>query len=274
MSTSRTLTSWLAFLFLAYRASVLGLPWLADHFGLATEVAWGQWKYFPGCPYKALDGAFAWFPLWVVLGLCLIAPWGRWVLGWVREGEPVPLDDAVSRRLNAAGRWGWAGIVVGNLFRVVPRAWGDFMTLDPSTEPWEKAGGIPEGDALSPVLLGMLLAALLGPEVRAWASAGFAAGIDAVFSPGGNEAVPPYTLRLARFYEEKGRWEEAEAEYARVLSHHPEQVEAWRERLELAFRRGVAAKPGAVEIAGAARRALRTEADREVIRACAAAWGL
>ncbi len=268
MSTSRTVTSWLAFLFLAYRASVLGLPWLADDLGLATEVAWGPWKYFPGCPYEALDAAFRWLPLWGLIAGGLMVPWGRWVLGWVREGEPVPIDDEVSRRWNAAGRWGLAGVVVGNLFRVVPRAWVDFLTLDPSTEHGSGAGAIPEGHPVAPVLLGMLLAALIGPEVRAWACAGFQGFIDGVFLPGGREAVPPYTVRLARFYGEKQRWAEAEAEYARVLSFHPERLEAWRERLEVALRRGAEAAPSAGEIAAAARRALRGEAEREVIRAC------
>ncbi len=103
------------------------------------------------------------------------------------------------------------------------------------------------------------------PEVFRYATFCFTGFIDAVFFPGRREAKPPYTLKLARFYREQQRLSEAEAEYARVLSFHPEQLEAWQERLDLAFLRKEAADPAPRDVLAEAIHALPQPRDKEVI---------
>jgi len=83
--------------------------------------------------------------------------------------------------------------------------------------------------------------------------------------PGGREKIPPYTLKLARFYREDQRLAEAEAEYARMLSFYPEQLEAWQERLDLAFRRKAEADPPPQEVLAGAINALPQPGDKEAI---------
>ena len=111
-------------------------------------------------------------------------------------------------------------------------------------------------------------AVLIGPEVSQLFSLGPSAFIDAVFFPGGREARPPYTLKLARFYVQKNRWDDAEEEYARMLSFYPRALEAWEERLALAFRRGGEADPEPRKILASAIKALQRPEDREAIHKC------
>ena len=107
---------------------------------------------------------------------------------------------------------------------------------------------------------------LIAPEIAIVASSGFTRFIDAVFFPGGREAKPPYTLKLARCYVDKQRWEEAEAEYARMLSFYPDQPEAWQERLTLAFRRRDTSAGSTPEmVLAGALKALKTPTDREAV---------
>ena len=112
----------------------------------------------------------------------------------------------------------------------------------------------------------ILAAMLAAPELSILASSGFTRFIDAVFFPGAREAKPPYTLKLARFYVEKQRGEEAEAEYVRMLSFYPDQPEAWQERLTLAFRRRDTPAGSTPEMVLAeALKALKTPTDREAV---------
>ena len=114
--------------------------------------------------------------------------------------------------------------------------------------------------------MALFLAFLIAPEISILSSSSFTRFIDAVFFPGAREAKPPYTLKLARFYVEKHRWEEAETEYARMLSFYPDQPEAWQERLTLAFRRRDTPAGSTPEMVLAeALKALKTPTDREAV---------
>ena len=64
---------------------------------------------------------------------------------------------------------------------------------------------------------------------------------------------------------EQQRLAEAEVEYARMLSFYPEQLEAWQERLDLAFRRKAEADPPPQEVLAGAIHALPQPGDKELI---------
>ena len=113
--------------------------------------------------------------------------------------------------------------------------------------------------------MALFMAFLIAPEVSILSSSGFTSFIDAVFFPGGREAKPPFTLKLARFYAENQRFDEAEAEYIRMLSFYPDQPEAWEERLALAFQRPAPADPGPAKVLAAAFKALSKPADRDAL---------
>lgn len=58
---------------------------------------------------------------------------------------------------------------------------------------------------------------------------------------------------------------EAEAEYARMLSFYPDQPEAWQERLALAFQRPAPADPEPSEMLAKGPKALTKPTDREAL---------
>lgn len=198
-----------------------------------------------------------WSPLWGLLALALIAPWVReWLFkkGWLI----VPLGEEHALRINVIGRWVLTFLMLNAFFGILDYPLIEFLTFHPAV----LAGLAMFFGILVMVLLVVFLPV---PEVTMLASSGFTGFIDAVFFPGGRESKPPYTLKLARFYVEKQRFDEAEAEYARMLSFYPDQVEAWQERLALAFRRTDEADPAPEEILAAAIKALRKAEDREVV---------
>ncbi|MES2706021.1 MAG: tetratricopeptide repeat protein [Verrucomicrobiota bacterium] len=108
-------------------------------------------------------------------------------------------------------------------------------------------------------------AVLIVPEVTTIASAGFTSFIDSLFFPGSREKKPPYTLKLARFYVQKQRWDDAEAEYARMLSFYPDQLEAWKESLHVAFAQGENADPAPDAILSKGLKKLKTPAEKEAL---------
>lgn len=125
---------------------------------------------------------------------------------------------------------------------------------------------------------GVLSVVLIAPEISQLASSGLTGFIDAVFFPNDRDRVPPYTLKLARFYVQQKRWTDADAEFERVLSHHPQRLEAWVERLEAACLRSStpASTPSAATadpdstpeaILASALKNLPSAADRDTIHA-------
>jgi hypothetical protein len=171
-----------------------------------------------------------------ILALAIVVPWLRsWSVRFPCLKLGMWISESVAENLNMAGRWTLAVLCASLVLQG-----GFFMAL--------------------------FLAFLIAPEISILSSYGFTRFIDAVFFPGGREAKPPYTLKLARFYVEKHRWEEAETEYARVLSFHPEQVEAWQERLTLAFRRRDTSAGSTPErVLAEALKVLKAPTDREAV---------
>lgn len=108
-------------------------------------------------------------------------------------------------------------------------------------------------------------AVLIVPEATALITAGFTGFIDSLFFPGSREKKPPYTLKLARFYVQKQRWEDAEAEYARMRSFYPDRLEAWQESLRTAFALGDDADPPPEKILSKGLRKLKAPAEKEAL---------
>jgi hypothetical protein len=264
MTIYKTVVSWLAFLFLAYRGVLLTLAWGLDKWGMRSLPQTDYILWLLGLGGVKMSDVLVWSPLWALVALAVIFPWIAPVLwrtcGWDRgrySDNPVPVF------LNVIGRWGFSILVAGCLLDLFPRGIEGFCRFNPYAAE-ERFGGYFTG-IFAASMLGVFSAMLIAPEITYLASSGFTGFIDAVFFPGGREKLPPYTLKLARFYVEKERWAEAEAEYARMLSFHPKQVEAWQERLALAFERTDEADPAPEEILAASLKALRKEEDREAV---------
>lgn len=182
--------------------------------------------------------------VWLVitaLGVTLMmAPWIR--KGWLifGLGWPSHWHEEFAERLNTIGRWTVAG---GFVFTILIH-------------------GSKAQILLVPALM------ILSPEFGKLFISGFTGFIDAVFFPGGRESKPPYTLKLARFYVEKERWEEAEAEYERMLSFYPQELEAWEERLRLAFARKDQEGPEPSTVLGKALKAMPQSGRQAAMQAC------
>lgn len=168
----------------------------------------------------------------------MMSPWIRKALIFCRclsrEG---PFTEHTAAVLNTFGRWSFAACLVFQM-------------------------GARVGETL---FLAIFAAMLLVPEATSLLSSGFTGFIDALFFPGSREKKPPYTLKLARFYVQKQRWDEAEAEYARMLSFYPDQLEAWQESLRTAFAQGENADPTPDEILAKGLKKLRSAQDKEAL---------
>lgn len=175
----------------------------------------------------------------------------------------MPLDDPLSSWLNIAGRWICGVIYLDHLFYWLPFHPSEFMRQLRPDAFYDSAAYF--AGIIRPFVLGTATALLIAPELTQLASAGFTGFIDAVLFPGGREAKPPYTLKLARSYVEKQRWDEAEVEYARMLFFYPDQPEAWQERLALAFQHPGPAEPAPAKVLAASFKALSKPEDREAV---------
>ncbi len=261
MTTYKTVVSWLAFLFLAYRGSLLTLAWLLDRWGIKPipEFEIRRWQMGPEA--VTINDVLLWSPLWALMALLIIAPWIAPIL-WRACGRNTETmrNSREPEFYNLFGRWASAVFIAGSL---VGLELAEFCTFNPYAA-GERHGGY-FTNIFVVTLLCILSAMLIAPEIATLASSGFTGFIDAVFFPGGREKLPPYTLKLARFYVEKQRWDDAEAEYARMLSFYPDQPEAWQERLALAFRRAAPADPAPAEVLAAAFKALSKLTDREML---------
>lgn len=245
----RPVVSWCTILILLHRSAVLGWPWALDRLQVPPPKSWGPWQYNSTLNFPRIHDAMAWSPAWALVALCLIAPALAFLHRLIFRSRPAPGDLAPAQssllvspqenpwpdRLNLAGRWGFAILFLAALVGVVPEGVAAFLMLDPEWPSW--GFWTPLSDLFMTFFFGILSAVLIAPEVSQLASSGFTGFIDAVFFPNDRDRIPPYTLKLARFYVQQNRWAEADAEFERVLSHHPQRLEAWVERLEAACRR-------------------------------------
>lgn len=224
------------------------ISWLA-YFGAVAYVGWRGWQFVRDyldrigrsksfTLHLKYDGETLWLIGLLIAVAVMMFPWIKRVMIFVRglKSEEA-LNDSAALVWNMSGRWLLA------ICLLLPMG-GNFGVS---------------------LLLAIGAMILVSPEFTAVFSSGFTTFIDAVFFPGGREKKPPYTLKLARFYVEKQRWEDAEIEYARMLSFYPDQPEAWQERLALAFRRPAPADPSPEEILAAGFKALRTVKEREAL---------
>lgn len=230
MTPFRIVVSWLAFSISCLAGLWIGWNLLSGLFTAAGGIIQGK-GFRLGLP----DNGW-WLVeslVLAVLALAVIAPWLIRLIPGTLEKPPINrwLTEGSADKLNIAGRWLQALAL---------------LLVD---------GLLPFGAILSAILI--------GPELVQWVAMGPMALIDAVFFPGGREARPPYSLKLARYYTVEKRWEEAEEEYARMLSFYPDRLEAWQERLELASRRGIAVKPDPEDVLASGLKSLDTAADRE-----------
>jgi hypothetical protein len=168
----------------------------------------------------------------------MMAPWIRKAWLFFGLGLPAHWYEELAEKLNTIGRWTVAGGFI-------------FLTLIHGT------------DALLLLVPALMI---LSPEFGKFFVSGFTGFIDADFFPGGREARPPYTLKLAQFYVEKERWAEAEAEYERMLSFYPQEVEAWQERMRVAFRQVDGVEAAQDVLSGALKKLKRPE-DQQAVHA-------
>ena len=253
MNPSLVFSSWMAFYFLVFRGVMLGISLLWDL--NIPRVVGGGWYQLSGSD-RRFD-AMVWSPLWGLLAIAIIAPWLR---EWLSKKGLlfVSIGEEHALRINVVGRWVLTLLILSAAFGILDNSLIEFLTFQPVL-----LAGLAR--FFSILVTGLLFVLLPVPEVTTFASAGFTGFIDAVFFPGGREKLPPYTLKLARFYVEKQRWDEAEAEYARMLSFYPDQPEAWQERLALASQRPAPAEPAPAEVLAAGFKALSKPADREAL---------
>ena len=243
MTTYRTVVSWLAFVLSAGIGISMGWDVVRSFLYGVRDGMQGRGFHMPsGFPMSDVLP----FMAMAVCALAIIAPWLQMLATrycWFGANHWFTISSA--EKLNIGGRWllsiGLA--VLGGPLGLLGGLW--FL-------------GTPLGFVF-------LLVFLIFPEVAQLFSLGPSAFIDAVFFPGGREAKPPYTVKLARFYVKKQRWEDAEDEYARMLSFYPGALEAWEERLALAFLRGANADPEPQKILALAIKALKRPEDQQVI---------
>lgn len=203
MRARTTFLSWLAFAVAVWCGSRIG-------WALVREIRSNGTLELPEDPadVRALGFSVLWYLITGLGVTIMMVPWIRKAGLFLRIVSPQgALSETRAERLNGVGRW------------LISACFFCLALLDPDIGFFW----------IFPALI-MLL-----PEFVYLAAAGFSGFIDRVFFPGGSEKKPPYSLKLARHYVEKNRWEDAEAEFTRVLSWHPEQVEAWQERLRAAF---------------------------------------
>lgn len=274
-----TIVSWLASGWIILRSVQLTWAWGMDRFG---HKAVTSSRVSPAGPVHlfyspvTLDGILLASIPWALCGVAILLPWVWPLFQRITRGKrPAGGDWLVWS--NLAGRWICAGLILGSLMDYLPRPIKGFLTFDPYASPFSL------GDYFTGIMVivlwGLTAVLLIAPEAVRLGSSGFTGFIDSVFFPGARDKKPPYTIKLARFYVEKNRLDEAEAEFARMLKFYPQAPEAWQERLALAFLRErklrspaaageeLEAHPAPQAVLAAGLKALRTAADQEKLHA-------
>jgi len=77
------------------------------------------------------------------------------------------------------------------------------------------------------VLLIVVVAVCIFPEVMAVLAAPITRWIDSLYLPGGRPEPPPLNYRLVRYYQLTQQYDLAVAEYQRILADYPEEAEAY-----------------------------------------------
>lgn len=89
-------------------------------------------------------------------------------------------------------------------------------------------GGFAEvGPLLLAVVLLIVAAVCLFPEVARAVALPVTRWIDSIYLPGGRPERAPLSFRLADYYEKTLQWERAVEEYQRILEDYPEEPEAY-----------------------------------------------
>jgi hypothetical protein len=233
MPVQRVVISWLAVLLLINTGFSVGWRTISRVLNFIQATLEG--RPAPGIGFSIFEGLLC--LCMAVLALAISSPWLHQLLGRRFQTLTPWLTEPLADKLNIAGRW---ILSLGCLALVFKK--GAF--------------------ALLPAGIFVL------PEISLLFTAGPSSFIDAVFFPGGRETKPPYTLKLARHYVAEKRWADAHAEFERVLSYHPDQLEAWQEWLTLAL----TPRPGAdlpdhtpEDILAMAIRALADRKEQETI---------
>ena len=77
------------------------------------------------------------------------------------------------------------------------------------------------------VLLIVVAAVCVFPEVMSALAAPITRWIDSLYLPGGRPEPPPLSYRLVRYYQLTQQWDLAVAEYQRILRDYPGEAEAY-----------------------------------------------
>ncbi|MCB1230016.1 MAG: hypothetical protein KDN19_07115 [Verrucomicrobiae bacterium] len=76
-------------------------------------------------------------------------------------------------------------------------------------------------------------AIVIAPDIVRLAASPLLALIDSIFLPGQRGGKPDLNLKLPQFYREQCRYDDAMAEYRKIIRYYPEQVEGWIGAMEL-----------------------------------------
>lgn len=99
--------------------------------------------------------------------------------------------------------------------------------------------GTREQDPVNPARLLLAAASFLAALLFLWkpifhlATRPLFALIDAIFFPGGASGKPSLNLKLPAHYLDEARYEEALAEYRKILRHYPDETEAYEKSIWL-----------------------------------------
>lgn len=80
------------------------------------------------------------------------------------------------------------------------------------------------------IIVGILV---IAPDIVRLAASPFLAFIDSIFLPGQRGGKPELNLRLPAFYREKERYDDALAEYRKIIRYYPKEPEGWIGAIEL-----------------------------------------
>ena len=160
-------------------------------------------------------------------------------------------------RPTVAVRWGVAGLLASGGVFVLVRMF------------YRVGDGAPLIGRSMLSLAGLFLGAILvAPEFARWVASPITNLIDSVLLPS-ETILPPVDFKLARFYGQSLRYDEACEEYEKILLYHPDNAEACLEGIRAAALAGN--EPLAKKFHHRAQRLMRTDDQRHLLEAVYAA---
>ncbi|MCB1065356.1 MAG: hypothetical protein KDN20_20875 [Verrucomicrobiae bacterium] len=122
-------------------------------------------------------------------------------------------------------RWGFGIGFIGIGISMMADGMPSFPGMEEEQLPLHN--GVQIGSIFLGITLIILAAVIVAPDLCRLAASPFTAMIDAIFLPGGRADKPDLNLRLPAFYLKEERFDDALAEYLKIIRYHPDEVEGW-----------------------------------------------